>query len=301
MATGVESIRYRLSVNHFRLLICSDHPDAYVYVCHCRVRVDAVRRTGRGAVHDRGGIRAVLRGDYQAAARILKPLADDAARPDPVAQFFLAVLYHTGLGVKPDHLRACGLFMKAAARDQPFSGQSAALAESMREQFGAGAEFCVGDERWQGGPPQSFLLGPEHRVVFADTSITVTYQDQEERMLQRLPTGAAFLPIQHTPRAVTRPLSARREFFQFFYWTPDTTVNPSSWTLGWWLGEVAGDLWIGFAGEEDLLVVKGSTRPELPDVARLVQLRVNANGEAEFAILGGPSPRTEVIPWQGKR
>ena len=120
-------------------------------------------------------------------------------------------------------------------------------------------------------------------------------------MLQRLPTGAAFLPIQHTPLAVTRPLSARREFFQLFHWTPDTTVNPSSWTLGWWLGEVAGDLWIGFAGEENLFVVKGSTPPALPDLARLVQLRVNANGEAEFTILGGTSPRTEVIPWQGKR
>ena len=78
-------------------------------------------------------------------------------------------------------------------------------------------------------------------------------------------------------------------------------ANPSSWTLGWWLFEVAGDLWIGIAGEENLLVVKGSTPPALPDLARFAQLRVNANGEAEFTILGGPSPRTELVPWQGKR
>ena len=246
------------------------------------------------------GIRAVLRGDYQAAARILKPLADDAARPDPVAQFFLAVLYHTGQGVRRDQLRACGLFMRAAAREHPFSDNPRRLPHSCGSRSAPGRVVCRG-RSWQGGPPQSFLLGPDHRVVFADTSITVTYQDQEQRMLQILPPGAAFLPIRHTPLAVTRPLSARREFFQFFHWTPDTTVNPSSWTLGWWLGEVAGDLWIGFAGEENLLVVKGSTPPALPDLARLVQLRVNANGEAEFTILGGPSPRTEVVPWQGKR
>jgi hypothetical protein len=172
----------------------------------------------------------------------------------------------------------------------------------MREQLGVGATLmCVADERWQGGPPLTFLLGPGHRVVFADTSITVTHGDREQRVLQLLPPGATFLPIQHTPLAVTRPLSARREFFQFFHWTPDTTVNPPSWTLGWWLSEVAGDLWIGIAGEENLLVVKGATPPALPDLARFVQLRVNANGEAEFTILGGPSPRTEVVPWQGKR
>ena len=247
------------------------------------------------------GIRAVLRADYQAAARILRPLADDAAQPDPVAQFFLAALYHTGLGVKPDQLRACSLFLKAGAREQPFSAQAAALAESIRDQFGAGAAFCVGDERWQGGPPQSFRLGPEHRVVFADTSITVTYKDLDERMPQILPAGAAFLPVQHTPLTVTRPLPARRDFFQFFHWLPDNAANPSSWTLCWWLGEVVGDQWVGFAGEDDLLVVHGRAQPALRDATRHVSVRVNALGEAEYSVWSGPLPRTEAIPWQGKR
>jgi hypothetical protein len=247
------------------------------------------------------GIRAVLRGDYQAAARILKPLADGATPPDPAAQFFLALLYHAGLGVKPDPLRACSLFMKVAASDQPFSVQSAALAGSLREQFGVGADLCVGDERWQGGPPQSFLLGPEHRVVLADTSITVTYRDQDERMLQQLPARAVFLPVRHTPLAVTRPLAARRDFFQLFHWRPDAAGNPSSWTLGWWLGEVVGSQWFGFAGEENLLAVRGATPPDLPDATSLVVLRTNARGEAEYSILSGPSPRSEVIPWQGKQ
>jgi hypothetical protein len=49
------------------------------------------------------GIRAMLRGDYQAAARILRPLAEDAARPDPVARFFLAFLIE-----QRDNSECCG-------------------------------------------------------------------------------------------------------------------------------------------------------------------------------------------------
>jgi hypothetical protein len=243
------------------------------------------------------GIRAVLRGDYQAAARILKPLTDHGTRSDPVAQFFLAILYHTGQGVVRDELRACGLFLRSAASEHPFSQQSAALAGFAQQLLGDGAaRFCVPDERWQGGPPVSFQLGPGHRIVFADTNITVTYEEREQRMLQVLPAGAAFLPITHTPLAVTRPIPARRDFFQLFHWLPDRVASPSSWTLVWWLGEVAGDNWIGFAGEENLAVVRGVAPPASYDVTNLVRLEVNASGEAQFTIVGGPSARTEVIP-----
>jgi len=68
------------------------------------------------------GIRAMVRGDYQAAARILRPLADPAAPPDPVAQFLLAILYDTGHG--GDTARACGLFLRAATPANPFREQS---------------------------------------------------------------------------------------------------------------------------------------------------------------------------------
>jgi hypothetical protein len=243
------------------------------------------------------GIRAVVRGDYQAAARILKPLADNGTRPDPVAQFFLAILYHTGQSVVRDELRACGLFLRSAAREHPFSQQSAALAGFAQQLLGDGAaRFCVQDERWQGGPPVSFQLGPGHRIVFADTNITVTYEEREQRMLQLLPAGAAFLPIRHTPLDVTRPIPARRNFFQLFHWVPDRAANPSSWTLVWWLGEVAGEIWIGHAGELNLAVVNGATPPASGDLANLVRLQVNANGEAQYTIVGGPAARTEVIP-----
>src|SRR5689334_10885988 len=53
------------------------------------------------------GVQALLRGDYEAAARILKPLAENGAQPDPIAQFFLASLYEAGRGVARNQLRAC--------------------------------------------------------------------------------------------------------------------------------------------------------------------------------------------------
>ena len=247
------------------------------------------------------GIRAMLRGDYKAAASIFRPLAYDTARPDPVAQFFLAILYDTGNGVGRDMGRACGLFLRAAKRAHPFSEQSATIGAFMRDQLGDGAGLlCVADERWQGGPPQSFTLGPNHQVVFADTSIDVRYGDQEHRTTLLLSPHETYLPIRYTPLAVTRPVISRRHFFQWFVWVPDTTLNPSSWTLGWTLSEVVKGQWIGILSEK-LAVVSGPTRPASYDVAGLVRLQVNASGEAEFTIVNETPPRTKVIPWLGNQ
>jgi hypothetical protein len=245
------------------------------------------------------GIRAVLRGDYQAAARILQPLADDAARPDPVAQFFLAFVYHNPHGGRFDQLRACGLFLRSATRAHPFAEQSAALAAHIQLQLQGGASLCIAEERWGAGPPQSFVLGPNHRIVFADTSITVTYGDQEQRGLIGIPREAVLLPIQYTPITVTRPAATRRHFFQWLQWMPDKTFNPSSWTLDWALIEVVGGNWIWFKNEKSIAVVNGPAPPESYEVEKLVRVAVNANGEAELTIRAAGSPRTEVIPPYG--
>ncbi len=144
----------------------------------CVLALFAPAAAGQSTTED--GIRAVLRGDYQAAARVLRPLADDEARPDPVAQFFLAILYETGQGVPADMGRACRLFQRSSTREHPFSEQSAAVAAIIRDQLGGAASpLCVTDNRWRGGPSQSFALGPDHRIVFADTSIRVTYGERE--------------------------------------------------------------------------------------------------------------------------
>src|SRR5438105_8156391 len=97
------------------------------------------------------GMRAMVRGDYPAAVRILRPLADDTAHPDPVAQFLFGILADTGH--TGTNTRVCGLFLRAASRPNPFAEQSAALAAVARDQLGDGASFfCIAEEGWQGGP-----------------------------------------------------------------------------------------------------------------------------------------------------
>jgi hypothetical protein len=245
------------------------------------------------------GIRATLGGDYQNAVRILKPLADDATHPDPVAQFFLAVLYDAGKGVHANFGRACALYLRSAAHTHPFSEQAATIGSLIRDQLGDGAAFeCVVDERWKGGPPQTFLLGTDHRIVFTDTSATVTYGEHENRTTILTSPDTV---IRYTPLDVTRPAGTRRHFLQWFQWMPDASANPLSWTLSWALSEVVGDEWIMITFDKSLAVSKGPTTLESQDLTNLVRLRVNANGEAEFTIPGGASPRTEVIQLQGKR
>jgi len=245
------------------------------------------------------GIRAAVGGDYQAAVRILKPLANDAVRPDPVAQFFLAILYDAGKGVAPNLGHACSLFLRSAARPHPFSEQAATNGGLIRDQFGSGAALeCVVDERWQGGPPLTFTLGPEHQIVFSDTSVTVTDGEQESRTTM-IPPEASPPRVQYTPVDVTRPTARRRHFLQWFQWMPDVPGNPSSWSLTWALSEVVDEQWLLVTFEKSLAAVKGPARPESYETTNMVQLRVNANGEAEFTV-SGVSPRTEVVPWPPK-
>ena len=239
------------------------------------------------------GMRAMLRGDYPAALRILRPLADDTAHPDPAAQFFFAIL--TDTGHTGTNARACGLFLRAAERPNPFAAQSAALAAVAREQLGDGARFfCIADEGWQGGPPLTFTLGPEHQVVYTDRSIRLIYKEKEQ-LTNLLPSpDVVYQLVQYTPLTVTRPIAAKRHFLQSFMWARDPAARPMSWKLYWTLSEVVGDQWI-VAVDDILSVVTGSTPPASQGVSNLARIQVNANGEAEFTITGGSAPRTEVI------
>jgi hypothetical protein len=267
---------------------------ALVWALTLVVNAVAAQETGTEA-----GIRAMLRGDYLGAARILRPLANDAAHPDPVAQFFLALVYDSNQ-VPGDGIHACSLFARAARQSGPFAGQAAGLAAAIREELGAGAEMCVADEGWQGGPPQSLVLAPGHQVEFTDHSVLVTFGDREQRTDILLPPQLA-LKIVYTPLDVTRPLAARRDFVQWIGWLPENPSNPSSWTQIWVLSEVVGDRWIQIASETNKGLVKGPTRPVSSDVSRWVRLRVNAGGEAEYEIAAGSAWRTVAVPWQGQR
>jgi hypothetical protein len=248
------------------------------------------------------GIRALLRGDYQSAVRILRPLADDVAAPDPVAQFFMAVLYQSGRGVDPDLLRACGLFLGATKPSNPLTQQASALANAMREQMGPGAQFCVS----RGGPwgeqvPASFTLGPNHRVDMTASTIIVHYNGSEQRIMTSGGPGMVYLPAGYTPLQVSRPVAAHRHFLEQFIWWPDLPEKPSTWTLGWTLSEVVGGAYVPITGEPSLVMRSGSQPPTSFDVTSVARVRVNANGEAEWQIIGSANPRSGVIPWREPR
>ena len=235
----------------------------------------------------------MLRGDYPATFRILRPLADDMAHPDPVAQFFLAILADTGH--TGDNQRACALFLRAAGRPNPFAGQAATLASVVRDQLGDGASlFCIVDDGWQGGPPLTFTLGPEHEVIFTDRSMRLIYKDKEQSTTLIPSADAVYLPFRYTPLTVTRPTAGRRHFFQSFTWVRDPMISHTFWRLHWVLSEVIDDQWILNASEV-VSEASGSTPPTSQDVSKLARIQVNANGEAELTIVGGSSPRTEVI------
>ena len=245
------------------------------------------------------GIRAILRGDYSGAARILRPLADNPARPDPVAQFFLGVIYDAGRA-GGNNLRACRQFQRAAARPGPLSELSSLLATSVRDEIlNAAPSYCTVHDTWQGAPAQPFVLGPDHHIVFADTGVRITYGEHEEVVLFSAPPGNILLPVHYTPISVTRPVATRRHFFQLF-WARTTGGSPASWTVGWMLIEVTGIRWIPVASEETLAVLNRPTPPSLDDMLGLVVVRMNASGEAEVSITGGSSPRTVAIPWKGE-
>jgi hypothetical protein len=124
------------------------------------------------------GIRAMLRGDYEAAARILRPLADDTARPDPAAQFLLAILYDTGHG--GDNGRACGLFLRAATPANPFREQSATFGALSRDELGGAASLmCVQDEKWQGAIITAIVRGVSGQTGTADGVAALAHGDYQ--------------------------------------------------------------------------------------------------------------------------
>ena len=159
------------------------------------------------------GVAALARGDYQRAAEILKPIAEDLRTNDTAAQFFMAGLYETGRGVPADPLRACALYMRAASNhDNPF-GQEAFIAVCSRS-IARGREF---DQECQllanigfdhGFEPVTFDLGPGHSIEWTLTAATVTYEGRtrREEMAVRASRGAVPAAAAHGTGHGTDPL-----------------------------------------------------------------------------------------------
>src|SRR5262245_32145199 len=111
------------------------------------------------------GVQAFLRGDTQAAIRILTPLAEEGPAVDPVAAFFLALAYQSSPGWSGS-MRACGLFMRADTAVSPVALQARILAETLAGTAGLAFEQCTLASRRGWGQPTwtAFTLAARHRV-----------------------------------------------------------------------------------------------------------------------------------------
>jgi hypothetical protein len=249
------------------------------------------------------GIQALTRGDYVTAARILRPLAEDASPPDPLALFFMATLYESGRGVAMDQTRACGLYLRAATPTNPLQAQSLALAQMIHRDVPVMRDLCaavvVGPSR--NPPAASFTLGPDHWMRIDREGFVVRYRGaQKTAALTIGGPGGAFLPARHTPLDVSRPVPIRRHFIEFFVWMPQTVSDQRSWSLWWAAKEIVGTETLDVPGAGILVTLTATQPPLSVTVEDIARIRVNAEGEAEWAV-SGPNPHGGVIPYTGPR
>lgn len=244
------------------------------------------------------GVAALARGDYRRAAEILRPLAERDTGADPAAQFFLASMYESGLGVPQDSLRACALYHQASAFDQPpFGTASMRLTKAAFQR--RGAEFFADcgllanlgfDHRFE---TTIFELDPGHSIAWTLKGATVSYQGRTREYPMRLAgRGAAYLPLRYTP-VPQGPSRRIRHFVEVFIWQPG---SKGGWGLNWHLFEVSGGELIRIA-DDDAVTVSPVKPPAsaTDDVRRMVAMRTNADGHAEWAIIEGPHARSGAI------
>jgi hypothetical protein len=246
------------------------------------------------------GLQAMERGDYAAAAQILTPLAESSAHAQPIAQFLLAMLYSSGLGVVEQNpansVRACGLFMASAVASNPLSTQALALARLSHRDTPPLKRLCVaaGLYPWRQPAPVTFELEPGWTVRF-ERGRPIVRQNGTERTA---PTsfegpGVVFPSIEHT-RLEIPETSVRRHFLQVFLWMPRMDAD-EGWALIWYVGEVVGlDVkGVPIGVQQATLVL--ADQPASIDVHKLARLAVNADGDVEW-IITGLQPGRGVVP-----
>lgn len=255
------------------------------------------------------GVAALARGDYQRAAEILKPIAESARRDDTTAQFFMATMYESGLGVPGDLLRACALYQRAAFNSEnPFGAQAERLFR---------ASFPLHDAEWieecqllanvgfdHGFEPVTFNLAPGHSTAWDLKGATVTYDGKSKRFPMRLASrGTVFFPLQHTELATGPSRSITRHFIEVFLWRPSADLR--AWTLEWHVFEIARDelIRIDVVSSEPLTSISASAPPSAQsfDVRAYAVVRVADNGDAEWALLQGPRARSQLIESDAER
>jgi hypothetical protein len=217
----------------------------------------------------------------------------------------MAGLYEHGKGVPADPVRACALYARAGSNyDSPFGRQASPLFAYMAR----GKEF---DEECQllasvgfdnGFEPVTFDLGPGHYVQWTLPAATVTYDGRTKRKAMPLAQGGArFLPLRHTELATGPTRSLMRHFIEAFLWTPTRRSGP--WNLQWHCFEIVRDEIIRIETTDALVTVEGDGPParDAFDVRDYAVVRVDDDGNAEWAVLKGPHTRSGRIESDAER
>jgi hypothetical protein len=245
------------------------------------------------------GVLALFRGDAASAVRILGPLVEGPAEPDPVATFFLALAYRSG-GGSLDTTRSCGLFLKAVAPSNPLLRQAELLAKEshmnhplMRNQCEIAATRPWGQPAWT-----AFTLSPGHRVRIGPNGFTVEYEGASKLTPEGWGgAGWQFLPIRLTEVDVAAPDEARRYFIEFFAWNPHTPDDAPEWSLAWFVYEVVGaDVIRRQPGDGRVARTVGAAPPlsfAVDEVARVVS---NDSGQVERVVIGPEARRVPLPP-----
>ena len=243
------------------------------------------------------GVDAFVKGDHQRAAEILKPIAEAWPPRDPTAAFFMAMMYHSGLNGPADSVRACALYTRASSAN-PFEGQALSLLGPLMTSFSTEelqeCHFLANIGFNHGFQPATFTLEPGHWISLDVRGATIAYPGTEKRidLAPAWPPGVVFLPVEHTELNVGRFQSTRRHFIEFFMWVPAQDIR--MWTLKWLAFEVVRDGLVDVAAE-DLTTISAERPPtgQAVDVREMARLRVNEAGDAEWAVLGDPEPRSQ--------
>jgi hypothetical protein len=243
------------------------------------------------------GVQAIAPGDYASAAKILHPL-ENTPTPDPAAQFFLAMLYETGSGVRVDRLHACTLYLRAAAiASNPFRSQADALGREILDPLPPMARDFRSAADWREPDPVTFTLGPDHWIQVDATGTTVSYLGEERYTQGHLGgSGWRFLPPKHTALNASRPSPTRRHFIELFMWRPNRIAATPAWTLAWSLSEIVGLESVGVASELNLVTIEAMQPPADFDLTSAARVQLDSDGAAEWVIAAGPNRRSATIP-----
>jgi len=252
------------------------------------------------------GVVALAHGDYQRAVEILRPLAEDSRSQDTAAQYFMAGLYEIGRGVPADPLRACALYARASMnQDHPF-GKAAfapfAAFMSRTQEFNEECQTLANVGLNSGFEPATFYLAPGHSIEWTLASSTVSYDGKARRQ----PTmfgqpGARFLPLKYTELGTGPTRSLERHFVEAFFWLPAPTFR--EWSLQWHVFEVVRDEVIRMDTSDPLVTVAGDAPParDAFDVREYATVRVDNDGNAEWAVLKGPRAGSGRIETDAER